>query len=250
VSTPDKSIIIKQLTKTFKDGTIAVNHVDLTIHSNEVTVIIGPSGSGKSTLLRMLNLIETPTFGSIEVFGSDILAKGYDIQKHRQTTGMVFQSFNLFPHLSVLDNLNVGQTTVLGKTVEEASEISRGLLKQVGLIDKENNYPNQLSGGQKQRIAIARALSMQPKVMLFDEPTSALDPEMIGEVLNVMRALAKAGMTMVVVTHEMGFAKEFGNHIVVMDQGKIIEEGTPAVIFEAPKNARTKEFLKRVIEKI
>jgi len=250
VSTQDKNLVIKQLTKTFKDGTIAVNQVDLIIKPGEVTVIIGPSGSGKSTLLRMLNLIESPTSGSIIVNGEDILASGFDVFKHRRRIGMVFQSFNLFPHLSVLDNLNVGQTTVLGRSVEAASEISRDLLKQVGLIEKEKNYPNQLSGGQKQRIAIARALSMHPDVMLFDEPTSALDPEMIGEVLNVMRSLANAGMTMVVVTHEMGFAKEFGDHIVVMDKGAIIEEGTPEIIFEKPANARTKEFLKRVIEKI
>jgi arginine/lysine/histidine transport system ATP-binding protein len=250
VSTQDKDMIIKQLTKTFKDGTIAVNQVDLIIKPGEVTVIIGPSGSGKSTLLRMLNLIESPTSGSIIVNGEDILASGFDVYKHRRRIGMVFQSFNLFPHLSVLDNLNVGQTTVLGRSVEAASEISRELLRQVGLIEKEKNYPNQLSGGQKQRIAIARALSMHPDVMLFDEPTSALDPEMIGEVLNVMRSLADAGMTMVVVTHEMGFAKEFGDHIVVMDKGAIIEEGTPEIIFEKPANARTKEFLKRVIEKI
>ena len=250
MSMQDKDMIIKQLTKTFKDGTIAVNQVDLIIKPGEVTVIIGPSGSGKSTLLRMLNLIESPTSGSIIVNGEDILASGFDVYKHRQRIGMVFQSFNLFPHLSVLDNLNVGQTTVLGRSVEAASEISRELLRQVGLIEKEKNYPNQLSGGQKQRIAIARALSMHPEVMLFDEPTSALDPEMIGEVLNVMRSLANAGMTMVVVTHEMGFAKEFGDHIVVMDKGAIIEEGTPEIIFEKPANPRTKEFLKRVIEKI
>lgn len=250
MSMQDKDMIIKQLTKTFKDGTIAVNQVDLIIKPGEVTVIIGPSGSGKSTLLRMLNLIESPTSGSIIVNSEDILASGFDVYKHRQRIGMVFQSFNLFPHLSVLDNLNVGQTTVLGRSLEAASEISRELLRQVGLIEKEKNYPNQLSGGQKQRIAIARALSMHPEVMLFDEPTSALDPEMIGEVLNVMRSLANAGMTMVVVTHEMGFAKEFGDHIVVMDKGAIIEEGTPEIIFEKPANARTKEFLKRVIEKI
>jgi len=250
VSTQDKNLVIKQLTKTFKDGTVAVNQVDLIIKPGEVTVIIGPSGSGKSTLLRMLNLIESPTSGSIIVNGEDILASGFDVFKHRRRIGMVFQSFNLFPHLSVLDNLNVGQTTVLNRSIEAASDISRELLKQVGLIEKEKNYPNQLSGGQKQRIAIARALSMHPDVMLFDEPTSALDPEMIGEVLNVMRSLANAGMTMVVVTHEMGFAKEFGDHIVVMDKGAIIEEGTPEIIFEKPANARTKEFLKRVIEKI
>ncbi len=246
----DNSIKIVELTKTFKDGTVAVDHVNLELKSGEVTVIIGPSGSGKSTLLRMLNLIETPTSGSVLYGEFDIMGKGFDIQKHRQNIGMVFQSFNLFPHLTVLDNLNVGQTTVLRRTTEAATEISRDLLKQVGLIEKEKNYPAQLSGGQKQRIAIARALSMHPSVMLFDEPTSALDPEMIGEVLNVMRTLAKAGMTMVVVTHEMGFAKEFGDHIIVMDQGKVIEEGRPEIIFEKPTNARTKEFLKRVIEKI
>jgi arginine/lysine/histidine transport system ATP-binding protein len=246
---PNNVIEVKNVTKVFKDGTRALDQVSLNIEEDKVTVIIGPSGSGKSTLLRTLNLLETPTSGTVLFEGVDITQKDVNINQHRQKMGMVFQSFNLFPHLSVIDNLIVAPVTAKNESEDSAKIRANSLLRQVGLIEKAESYPNQLSGGQKQRIAIARALCMEPDVMLFDEPTSALDPEMIGEVLNVMRSLANQGMTMVVVTHEMGFAKEFGDWIVVMDQGKIIEEGTPEVIFNHPTNKRTQEFLKRVIEK-
>jgi arginine/lysine/histidine transport system ATP-binding protein len=246
---PNNVIEVKNVTKVFKDGTRALDQVSLNIQEDKVTVIIGPSGSGKSTLLRTLNLLETPTSGTVLFESIDITQKDVNINHHRQKMGMVFQSFNLFPHLTVIDNLIVAPTTVKNESEDTAKIRANSLLRQVGLIEKAESYPNQLSGGQKQRIAIARALCMEPDVMLFDEPTSALDPEMIGEVLNVMRSLANQGMTMVVVTHEMGFAKEFGDWIVVMDQGKIIEEGTPEVIFNQPTNKRTQEFLKRVIEK-
>lgn len=241
---------IKNLTKTFKDGTIALNNVTTNIKRNSVTVIIGPSGSGKSTLLRSINLIEVPSSGAIIVDGNDILAKGFNINKHRSEVSMVFQQFNLFNHLTVLQNLNIAQEEVLLRSKEAATQVSLELLIKVGLLDKKDNYPNQLSGGQKQRIAIARSLAMNPKAILFDEPTSALDPEMIGEVLKVMKDLAKSGITMIVVTHEMDFAKEFADNIIVMDKGEIIETGTSDDIFMKPKNIRTKEFLKRVIDKI
>lgn len=246
---PNNVIEVINVSKVFKDGTRALDQVSLNIQEDKVTVIIGPSGSGKSTLLRTLNLLEIPTSGTVLFEGVDITQQDVNINQHRQKMGMVFQSFNLFPHLSVLDNLIVAPTTVKNEPEDTAKIRANSLLRQVGLIEKAESYPNQLSGGQKQRIAIARALCMEPDVMLFDEPTSALDPEMIGEVLNVMRSLANQGMTMVVVTHEMGFAKEFGDWVVVMDQGKIIEEGTPEVIFNQPTNKRTQEFLKRVIEK-
>ncbi len=242
-------ILIKDLNKTFSDGTVALKSCSLEIDYKQVTVIIGPSGSGKSTLLRMLNLMEKPTAGDILFDNVSILDKDFDAHKHREKVGMVFQNFNLFPHLSVLKNLNVAQMNVLKRTEKVATEISEGLLYQVGLLEKVNNYPNQLSGGQKQRIAIARALTMHPDIILFDEPTSALDPEMIGEVLKVMKDLAASGMTMVVVTHEMDFAKEFADKVIVMDEGNIIEEGTPEVIFNQPQNPRTKLFLKRILER-
>lgn len=242
-------IMINHLFKTFSDGTEALKDCSLEIDYQQVTVIIGPSGSGKSTLLRMLNLMETPTSGDIIFNQVSILDKGFDAHKHREKVGMVFQNFNLFPHLSVLKNLNVAQINVLKRSETEATDISKALLNQVGLLDKMNNYPNQLSGGQKQRIAIARALTMHPDIILFDEPTSALDPEMIGEVLKVMKSLAASGMTMVVVTHEMDFAKEFADKVVVMDGGSIIEEGTPDVIFNHPTNPRTKTFLKRILDR-
>lgn len=246
----NKAIIeIKNVSKTFKDGTKALVDVNLTIFKNQVTVIIGPSGSGKSTLLRTMNLLEMPTSGSVCFEGVDITSKDVGINLHRQKMGMVFQSFNLFPHLTVLDNLTVAPTTAKKEPLDQAKIRANSYLRQVGLFDKADSYPSQLSGGQKQRIAIARALCMEPDVMLFDEPTSALDPELVGEVLNVMRSLANQGMTMVVVTHEMGFAKEFGDRIVVMDQGSILEDGTPEVIFNQPKQKRTQEFLKRVIDK-
>lgn len=246
----DILVEIKNLTKTFKDGTIALNNVNTNIKRSSVTVIIGPSGSGKSTLLRSINLIEEPSSGEIIIDGNNILTKGFNINKHRSEVSMVFQQFNLFNHLTVLANLNIAQEQVLKLTKEEASKVSEELLIKVGLLDKKDNYPNQLSGGQKQRIAIARSLAMNPKAILFDEPTSALDPEMIGEVLKVMKDLVNSGITMIIVTHEMGFAKEFADNIIVMDKGEIIETGNPEDIFTNPKNERTKEFLKRVIDKI
>ena len=217
------------------------------INKGEVVVVIGPSGSGKSTFLRCLNLLEVPTEGEIIFEGNDITDKKNDINKLRQKMGMVFQQFNLFPHKTVMENLTIGPTKI--KNISNGEAIKKGseLLEKVGLLDKKNVYPNSLSGGQKQRIAIARALAMEPDVMLFDEPTSALDPEMVGEVLGVMKSLAKDGMTMVVVTHEMGFAKEVGDRILFMDEGRIIEEGTPEEIFQNPKNSRTKDFLSKVL---
>lgn len=241
---------IKDLSKEFSDGTKALDNVSLDIINNKVTVIIGPSGSGKSTLLRTLNLLEVPTSGSITINNSNMLDKEFDIKEHRKNVTMVFQNFNLFPHLTILDNLNLAQINVLNKTKEEASIFSFELLKKVGLEDKASNYPATLSGGQKQRIAIARSLAINPKAFLFDEPTSALDPEMIGEVLKVMKDLIKEGITMVIVTHEMDFAKEFADNIVVMDKGAVIEEGSSKDIFNNPINVRTKEFLSRVINKI
>lgn len=244
----DNLIELKNITKTFSDKTIALKDCSISFERGKVTVIIGPSGSGKSTLLRTINLMEKPTRGDIITEGVSILSKDFDIQKHREKVGMVFQNFNLFPHLTVLQNLNLAQVHVKKKSVVEATKVSIGLLEQVGLLDKKDNYPNQLSGGQKQRIAIARALSINPKVILFDEPTSALDPEMIGEVLAVMKTLAKKGMTMIVVTHEMGFAKAFADKVIVMDKGEIIEVNEPNIVFNQPKNARTQAFLKRVLD--
>ncbi|MBU1144980.1 MAG: amino acid ABC transporter ATP-binding protein [Firmicutes bacterium] len=243
-------IELQNVSKTFKDGTIALNQVSLTVCKGEVCVLIGPSGSGKSTLLRTLNLLEIPTIGEVIFEGVNLLDKNIDVNLHRQKMGMVFQGFHLFPHLTVLDNLMVAPLSIKKWDKELTKIKALEMLEKVGLLEKKSSYPNQLSGGQKQRIAIARALCMEPDIMLFDEPTSALDPELIGEVLQVMRVLAKTGMTMVVVTHEMGFAKEFGDKIVVMDEGKIIEEGTSDEVFNHPKNARTLEFLRRVIDKI
>lgn len=237
---------IKNLYKTFGDGTRALVDINLNIKKG-VTVFIGPSGSGKSTLLRMLNLMERPNIGEIKYLGHSILDKKFDLTDYRRKIGMVFQNFHLFPHLSVLENINLAQIKVLNRSEEEATKISKNLLEKVGLLDKINQYPNQLSGGQKQRIAIARSLSISPDVILFDEPTSALDPEMIGEVLKVMKDLVNSGMNMVIVTHEMSFAKAFADEIIVLDRGKIIEYGTPEEIFENPKNERTKDFLNRVI---
>ena len=224
-----------------------LNNINLTIYEGEKVLIAGPSGSGKSTFLRCLNLLEEPTSGVINFEGEDITDKNVDINKIREKMGMVFQQFNLFPHKTVMENLTIGPTKI--KNISNGEAIKKGseLLEKVGLLDKKNVYPNSLSGGQKQRIAIARALAMEPDVMLFDEPTSALDPEMVGEVLGVMKSLAKDGMTMVVVTHEMGFAKEVGDRILFMDEGRIIEEGTPEDIFQNPKNSRTKDFLSKVL---
>ncbi|MDK0715341.1 amino acid ABC transporter ATP-binding protein [Clostridium perfringens] len=239
-------INVRNLYKSFGKNEV-LKDINETIKKGEVVVIIGPSGSGKSTFLRCLNLLEKPTSGIINFEGEDITDKNVDINKIREKMGMVFQQFNLFPHKTVMENLTIGPTKI--KNISNGEAIKKGseLLEKVGLLDKKNVYPNSLSGGQKQRIAIARALAMEPDVMLFDEPTSALDPEMVGEVLGVMKSLAKDGMTMVVVTHEMGFAKEVGDRILFMDEGRIIEEGTPEEIFQNPKNSRTKDFLSKVL---
>ncbi|WP_027632571.1 amino acid ABC transporter ATP-binding protein [Clostridium hydrogeniformans] len=239
-------IRIKNLSKNFGSNEVLKN-VDEHIKKGEVVVVIGPSGSGKSTFLRCLNLLENPSKGNIVFDGEDITSEKISIDKVRSKMGMVFQGFNLFPHKSVIDNIILAPMKVKNISREEATTIAYKLLDKVGLKDKGDAYPSSLSGGQKQRIAIARALAMEPEVMLFDEPTSALDPEMVGEVLNVMKDLAKEGMTMVVVTHEMGFAREVGDRILFMDGGKILEQGDPEDIFENPKNERTKEFLSKVL---
>jgi len=239
-------INIKNLHKTFGKNEV-LKGIDLDVNAGEVVVIIGPSGSGKSTFLRCLNLLEQPTAGSIEFEGKNLLDKDTDIDALRQKMGMVFQNFNLFPHKTVLDNLTISPVKVKKETPEAAKEKALALLEQVGLKDKATSYPSSLSGGQQQRVAIARALAMNPDVMLFDEPTSALDPEMVGEVLAVMKALAVEGMTMVVVTHEMGFAREVADRVIFMDAGIIQEEGTPEEIFGQPKNPRTQDFLRKVL---
>jgi len=225
----------------------ALDGVSAEIQKGDVVVIIGPSGSGKSTFLRCMNLLEIPTGGQILFNGTDITDKKVDINVHRQKMGMVFQHFNLFPHMTILENLTLAPIHLLKKSKEEAEAKAMQLLSRVGLSDRADAYPSQLSGGQKQRIAIVRALAMEPEVMLFDEPTSALDPEMVGEVLEVMKELARNGMTMVCVTHEMGFAKEVASRVIFMDEGKILEEGTPEEIFSTPKHARLKDFLSKVL---
>ena len=240
---------IKDLQKKFGSLTV-FDGLSETICKGDVVVIIGPSGGGKSTFIRCLNLLEQPTAGKIYFEGEDITAKGFDVNRHRQKVGMVFQQFNLFNNLTVLENITISLTKVKKQSEEESKEKALKLLKRVGLEDKANAYPSQLSGGQKQRIAIVRALAMEPDVLLFDEPTSALDPEMVGEVLDLMRDLARDGMTMVVVTHEMGFARKVGTRVLFMDGGQIAEQGTPEEIFEHPQNARTKEFLSKVINVI
>lgn len=238
-------IEIKNLHKSF--GHVEVlKGVDVSIEEKEVVVIIGPSGSGKSTLLRCMNYLEEPTSGDITVDNMK-LDKRADINKIRENIGMVFQRFNLFPHMTVLENIVLAPTKVLKISRDEAISTAMDLLQRVGLKEKANSYPSQLSGGQQQRVAIARALAMKPKVMLFDEPTSALDPEMVTEVLDVMKSLANQGMTMVVVTHEMGFAREVGDRVLFVDEGRIIEEGTPKEIFENPKQERTKLFLSKIL---
>ncbi|MBU3210460.1 amino acid ABC transporter ATP-binding protein [Clostridium algidicarnis] len=239
-------IQIKDLTKDFADNKV-LKGVNEEIKKGEVVVVIGPSGSGKSTFLRCLNLLEIPTSGHIVFEGQDVTDKKVDINKLRERMGMVFQQFNLFPHKTILDNITLAPIKVKGKSKEESESIAFKLLDKIGLREKAKSYPSQLSGGQKQRIAIARALAMEPTVMLFDEPTSALDPEMVGEVLAVMKDLAKEGMTMVVVTHEMGFAKEVGDRVLFMDNGNIVEEGKPLDIFSNPKNPRTKDFLSKIL---
>ena len=246
----DNNVIIsvKDLKKYYNDGEVkALDGVTTDIRKGEVVVVIGPSGSGKSTFLRSLNLLERPTGGSITFEGNDIMAPSTDINKLRQKMGMVFQHFNLFPHLTILRNMTIAPMKLNGLSKEEAEKKALSLLERVGLADRAKAYPSQLSGGQKQRIAIVRALCMDPEVMLFDEPTSALDPEMVGEVLDVMKSLAKAGMTMVCVTHEMGFAREVGTRVIFMDCGRIIEENTPEEIFTNPQNERLKSFLQKVL---
>lgn len=239
-------IKVEKLVKTFGENTV-LKEIDLEVTPGEVVVIIGPSGSGKSTFLRCLNLLEQPTGGKITFEGNDLLAKGVKIDQIRQKMGMVFQSFNLFPHKTVLENLTISPIKVKQQEQTAAEETAKGLLEQVGLAEKADSYPSSLSGGQQQRVAIARALAMDPDVMLFDEPTSALDPEMVGEVLTVMQALAEKGMTMVVVTHEMGFAKEVADRVIFMADGIIQEQGTPEQSFEHPQNARTQDFLSKVL---
>ena len=240
---------IKDLQKKFGSLTV-FDGLSETICKGDVVVIIGPSGGGKSTFIRCLNLLEQPTAGKIYFEGEDITAKGFDVNRHRQKVGMVFQQFNLFNNLTVLENITISLTKVKKQSEEESEEKALKLLKRVGLEDKANAYPSQLSGGQKQRIAIVRALAMEPDVLLFDEPTPALDPEMVGEVLQVISDLARDGITMVVVTHEMGFARKVGTRVLFMDGGQIAEQGTPEEIFEHPQNARTKEFLSKVINVI
>lgn len=241
-----KIIEVKKLTKTFGD-LVVLKDVDLTVYKGEVVCIIGPSGGGKSTLLRCLNMLEEPCGGQILFEGIDITDKKTNINKLRQKIGMVFQQFNLFPHMSVLKNITIAPIKLLGMSKDEAEKEGKALLRRVGLEDKADSYPNQLSGGQKQRIAIVRALMMKPDVMLFDEPTSALDPEMVGEVLDVMKNLAAEGMTMAVVTHEMGFAREVADRILFVCDRGIAEQGSPEEIFTNPQNPRTKQFLQSVL---
>ena len=247
--TGDVLFEIKDLRKSFGELEV-LKGINTTIRKGEVVVVIGPSGSGKSTFIRCLNLLEMPTGGQIVFEGENITGKGYAAHKHREKVGMVFQQFNLFNNLTVLENITVSQKKVKKTDPKTAEEKARSLLRRVGLEDKADAYPSQLSGGQKQRIAIVRVMAMEPDVMLFDEPTSALDPEMVGEVLSVIQDLAKEGVTMVVVTHEMSFARKVGTRILFMDGGVIAEEGTPQQIFDNPQNDRTKDFLSRVIHVI
>lgn len=247
--TTDPIIQVRGLKKVFNSATKihALNDVSTDIQRGEVVVVIGPSGSGKSTFLRCLNLLELPTGGVVTFEGVDITDPKVNINVHRQKMGMVFQHFNLFPNMTILRNMTVAPVELGKKSKAEAEAMAMDLLKRVGLADRANAYPSQLSGGQKQRVAIVRALCMEPEVMLFDEPTSALDPEMVGEVLEVMKALANDGMTMVVVTHEMGFAREVADRVIFMDGGQILEEGTPEQIFTNPQNPRTQEFLAKIL---
>ncbi len=248
MATSGNLIEVKDLCKYFAGGKIkALDHVSLSIDKGDVVVIVGPSGSGKSTFLRSLNLLEEPTSGQVIFEGVDITGRGVNIDLHRRKMGMVFQHFNLFPHLTILQNMTLAPMKVKKTPQEEAEKLALSLLARVGLEDRANAYPIQLSGGQKQRVAIVRALCMQPDVMLFDEPTSALDPEMVGEVLEVMKSLARDGMTMVVVTHEMGFAREVGTRVIFMDEGKIVEENTPEEFFTHPRSERLQDFLAKVL---
>ena len=240
------AIAIQDLQKSFGDNEV-LKGIDLTVLAGEVVCVIGPSGSGKSTLLRSVNLLEEPTGGKVLIEGIDITDPDIDIDRVRTRIGMVFQSFNLFPHLSVLGNLTIAQQRVKKRSKAEADKVARAMLERVGLAEKADAYPGHLSGGQQQRVAIARALCMNPDMMLFDEPTSALDPELVGEVLQVMRSLADEGMTMLVVTHEMGFAREVGSRLIFMDGGHIVEEGDPREVLANPQHQRTKDFLSRVL---
>ena len=242
----EKIIEVRGLTKTFGENNVLCG-IDVDINRGDVICVIGASGSGKSTFLRCLNLLEKADSGSIVFNGVDLMGKGVDINLHRQKMGMVFQQFNLFPHLTILKNLTIAPTMLLGASKEEAEAKAMELLNRVGLADRASDYPDRLSGGQKQRIAIARALAMNPDVILFDEPTSALDPEMVGEVLDLMKDLAKTGVTMVIVTHEMGFAREVADRVIFIDEGVIKEEAAPEEIFSNPKNPRLKEFLSKVL---
>lgn len=246
--TTDNNVLIhvENLQKAFGELRV-LDGIDLDICQGDVVVIVGPSGSGKSTFLRCLNRLEETNGGSIYFKGVNITAPGVNINKHRQKMGMVFQQFNLFPHLTIMRNLTIGPMKLLGKSKAEAEQKAQELLDRVGLGERAYSYPNQLSGGQKQRVAIVRALCMEPEVMLFDEPTSALDPEMVGEVLEVMQELAKEGMTMVCVTHEMGFAREVASRVLFIDEGKIMEQGTPDEVFNHPKHPRLQEFLSKVL---
>ena len=249
MATSSKVLIsVQHLVKEYNHGAVhALNDCNLDIHKGKVVAIIGPSGSGKSTLLRSLNLLEEPTSGAIFFDGADLAGKSVNIDLHRRKMGMVFQHFNLFPHKTVLQNITMAPVTLKKKTAAAAKEQAMALLERIGLADKANEFPNMLSGGQKQRIAIVRALAMDPEVMLFDEPTSALDPEMVGEVLDLMRDLAREGMTMAVVTHEMGFAREVADRVVFMADGKILEEGVPEELFDRPKDPRLQDFLSKVL---
>ncbi|MEU3738153.1 MULTISPECIES: amino acid ABC transporter ATP-binding protein [unclassified Streptomyces] len=242
-----QAIEVRELHKSFGDLEV-LKGIDFTVGRGDVVCVIGPSGSGKSTLLRCVNLLEEPTSGTVTVAGTEVTDPDVDIDRVRRRIGMVFQSFNLFPHLTALENLTIAQRRVLRRGKEEAERIARANLARVGLVDKEQSYPAQLSGGQQQRVAIARALSMDPELMLFDEPTSALDPELVGDVLAVMRSLAKEGMTMLVVTHEMSFAREVADRVVFMDDGVIVEEGTPERVVGDPQHERTRTFLARVLD--
>ena len=246
--TENTVISIQGLTKSFGDHEV-LKGINIDVNRGEVVSIIGSSGSGKSTMLRCINLLETPTSGDILFDGNSILSHDFDVKKYRSKVGMVFQSFNLFNNMNVLKNCSIGPRTVLGVKKDEAETLAEKYLSMVGMSSYINARPAQLSGGQKQRVAIARALAMKPEALLFDEPTSALDPEMVGEVLSVMSDLAKSGLTMVVVTHEMGFAKDISSRVIFMDDGVIAEEGSPEQIFSSPKEARTKEFLTRVLSK-
>ena len=247
MATSGNLIQVKDLVKTFESRIHALDHVSLAINQGDVVVIVGPSGSGKSTFLRSLNLLEEPTSGEVIFEGVNIAGKRVNIDVHRQKMGMVFQHFNLFPHLTILQNMTLAPMKVKKIPQKEAEEKALALLDRVGLRDRAQAYPIQLSGGQKQRVAIVRALCMEPEVMLFDEPTSALDPEMVGEVLEVMKSLAREGMTMVVVTHEMGFAREVATRVIFMDSGKIVEENPPEEFFQNPQSDRLKDFLAKVL---